>query len=85
MTAGSGEQGYVTGGTLTKSTVDMSNTSMLAFQRNAVGVVSLKDISMSMTGNDYMVSYNATKLKAQYACGFGVLRPECCVEIMNSL
>ena len=28
---------------------------------------------MSMTGNDYMVNYNATKLKAQYACGFGVL------------
>ena len=85
VTAGAGEHGYVFNGTVTKSTVDMSNTQMLAFQRNAVGVVSLRDIQMSMTGNDYMVSYNATKLKAQYACGFGVLRPECCVEIMNSL
>ena len=85
VTAGSGEQGYVFNGSVVQSTVDMSNTQMLAFQRNAVGVVSLRDIQMSMTGNDYMVAYNATKLKAQYACGFGVLRPECCVEVMNSL
>ena len=32
-----------------------------------------------------MVNYNATKPKAQYACGFGVLRPECCVEILASV
>jgi hypothetical protein len=57
---------------------------MLAFQRNAVGCVALKDIQMSMTGNDYQVTYNATKVKGQYAIGAGVLRPECCVEIYNS-
>ena len=47
VTAGSGENGYVFNGTVTKSTVDMTKTKMLAFQRNAVGVVSLKDIQMS--------------------------------------
>ena len=84
VTAGNQEQGYVFNGTLTKSTVDMTQTKMLAFQRNAVGCVALKDIQMSMTGNDYQVTYNATKIKGQYAIGAGVLRPECCVEIYNS-
>lgn len=84
VTAGSGENGFVFNGNVVSSTVDMTNTKMLAFQRNAVGVVALKDIQMSATGNDYSVVYNAVKLKGQYACGFGVLRPECCVEISNS-
>ncbi len=85
MTAGTGEAGYVFNGNDVKSTVDMTNTKMLAFQRNGVGVVTLKDIQMSSTGNDYSVMYNSTKLKAQFAAGFGVLRPECCVEVINSL
>ena len=78
------EQGYVFNGSVTKSNVDMSQTKMLAFQRNAVACVALKDIAMSMTGNDYQVTYNATKIKGQYAIGAGVLRPECCVEVYNS-
>ena len=84
VTAGSGEAGYVFNGSNVVSTVNMSNTKMLAFQRNGIGAVTLKDIQMSQTGNDYSVMYNSTKLKAQYAAGFGVLRPECCVEISNS-
>ena len=79
-----GEQGYVFDGTATDSAVDMTSTKMLAFQRNGVGVVTLKDLQMSMTGNDYDVMYNATKMKAQYAIGAGVLRPECCVRIDNT-
>ena len=82
--ADSGEQGFVFNGAADDSAVDMTNTRMLAFQRNAIGVVTLKDLQMSMTGNDYDVMYNATKLKAQYALGAGVLRPECCVEVVNS-
>ena len=79
-----GEQGFVFGGTADDSAIDMSDVKMLAFQRNGVGVVTLKDLQMSMTGNDYDVMYNATKMKAQYAIGAGVLRPECCVRIDNS-
>ena len=80
----SGEQGFVFNGTADDSAVNMTDTKMLAFQRNGIGVVTLKDLQMSMTGNDYDVMYNATKMKAQYAIGAGVLRPECCVEIANS-
>ena len=82
--ADSGEQGFVFNGSKVTSAADMTNTGMLAFQRNAIGVVTLKDIQMSMSGNDYEVMYNSTKMKAQYACGFGVLRPECCVEVTNT-
>ena len=84
VTAGSGEAGYVFNGSDVVSTVNMTNTKMLAFQRNGIGAVTLKDIQMSSTSGDYEVMYNATKIKAQYAAGFGVLRPECCVEISNS-
>ena len=83
-TADPGEAGFVFNGTADDSAVNMSTTRMLAFQRNAVGVVTLKDIQMSMTGNDYDVMYNSTKLKAQYAIGSGVLRPECCVGVVNT-
>ena len=84
VTAGSGEAGYVFNGSEVKSSVDMTATKMLAFQRNGIGVVTLKDIQMSATGGDYSVMYNSTKIKAQYAAGFGVLRPECCCEIQNT-
>ena len=85
VTAKTGEQGYVSNGSVVKSTVDMSNTKMLAFQKGAAGVVKLRDLSMGMTGNDYDVMYNATLMTAKFALGVGCLRPECCVEIMNSL
>ena len=79
-----GEAGFVFNGTADDSAIDMTNTKMLAFQRNGIGVVTLRDIQLSMTGNDYDVMYNATKMKAQYAIGAGVLRPECCVAIDNA-
>ena len=53
VVAPAGEQGYTFNGTDTvKSSVDMSTTKMLAFQRSAVGVVKLRDLSMQMSGND---------------------------------
>ena len=85
VTAPTGEQGYVFGGTSTQlSSVDMSNTKMLAFQRSAIGVVKLRDLSMQMSGNDYNVMYQATLMLARMAYGAGFLRPEACVEIHNS-
>ena len=80
-----GEQGYVFGGTAPLSSVDMSNTKMLAFQRSAIGVVKLRDLSMQMSGNDYNVMYQATLMLARMAYGAGYLRPEASVEIFNSL
>jgi hypothetical protein len=84
VTAKAGEQGYTFGGADTVlSSVDMTKTKMLAFQRGAAGVLKLRDLSVQSTGNDYNVMYQATLMVARYACGFGILRPECCVEVHN--
>ena len=56
---------------------------MIAFQRGAAGVVKLKNIQMQMTGNDYETMPPESPVSGKYACG-SILRPECCVEIMNS-
>ena len=86
VTAKAGEQGFTYGGADTVlSSVDMGKTKMLAFQKGAVGVLKLRDLSMQMTGNDYNVMYQSTLMVAKYACGFGYLRPEAIVEIHNSL
>lgn len=84
VTAKAGEQGYTFGGADTVlSSVDMSKTKMLAFQKGAVGVVKLRDLSMQMTGNDYNVMYQATLMVSRMAYGAGPLRPEAVVEIHN--
>ena len=85
VTAPAGEQGQVWNGGAVTSTVDMTNTRMLAFQKSAVGVVKLRDLAMQMTGNDYNVMYQSTLMVAKMAYGAGYLRPEACVEIFNSL
>ena len=84
VTAKAGEQGYTFGGTdKVLSSVDMTKTKMLAFQKGAAGVLKLRDLSVQSTGNDYNVMYQATLMVARYACGFGILRPECVCEIHN--
>ena len=86
VTAPTGEQGYTFNGTTTvKSSVNMTNTKMLAFQQSAVGVVKLRDLQMQMTGNDYNTMYQATLMVSKMAYGCAPLRPECCVEILNSV
>ena len=85
VTALAGEQGYTSNGIVVPSTVNMTQTRMLAFQQGAIGVVKLRDLSIGMTGNDYEVMYAATLMTAKLAVGVGCLRPECCVEIYNSL
>lgn len=85
VTPASGERGYTFGGTASGlAQVDMTRTRMLAFTSNAVGVLKLKDLAMQMTGNDYQTMFLSTLMTARYAYGWGVLRPECAVEIWNS-
>ena len=80
-----GERGYVFNETTTStSAVDMTNTRMLAFQQGAVGVVKLRDLATQMTGGDYNAMYQATLMVSKMAYGCAPLRPECCVEILNS-
>lgn len=86
VTAPAGERGYTFGGTTTAlSSVNLTQTKLLAFTKEAVGVVKLKDITIQSTGNDYDVVYQSTLLVGKYAVGFGVLRPECAIEVYNSL
>lgn len=83
--APTGVEGQTWNGTVKKGNLNMSNTKMLCFIPSATGVVSLMDLSMNMTGNDYMTVYQSVLLVAKYACGFGFLRPEAAVEVHNSL
>jgi hypothetical protein len=86
VTAPAGEQGFVwNGATIQLSSVDMTQTRMLAIQRNAVGVVKLRGMSMQMTGNDYNAMYQSTLMVGKYVAGFGYVRPEGTVEVWNSL
>jgi len=86
VTAPTGEQGFVWNGTTTQlSSVDMTQTRMLAFQRGAVGVAKLRGMSMAMTGNDYNAMYQATLMVGKFIAGFGYIRPEATVEIYNTL
>lgn len=86
VTAEPGEQGFVWNGTtIPLSSVDMTRTRMIAFQRSALGAVNLRGLSMQMTGNDYNAMYQATLMVGKYASGFGYIRPEATVEVWNSL
>jgi len=48
-----------------------------------VGTVSLKDVSMQMTGAEYKAMTQSTMMVASYAVGHGILRPECCVSLLH--
>jgi hypothetical protein len=86
VTAPTGEQGFVWNGTTTQlSSVNMTQTRMLAFQRGATAAVKLRGLSMQMTGNDYNAMYQSTLMVGKFIAGFGYLRPEAVVEIYNSL
>lgn len=64
--------------TVTKYSVDATNTAALITQRRAVGTARLKEIKLE---TEYTVRRQSTLLVATYAVGHGVLRPECAVEI----
>jgi hypothetical protein len=85
VTAPVGEHGQTWNGNNVFSTVDTTTTKMVAFQRGSVGMVSLKSLTMQMTGNDFNAMYQSTMMVARMAYGAGYLRPEGCVEVFNSL
>lgn len=62
---------------------DFSNTVGLLTHRDAVGTVKLQDMAMEQSGQDYHIQYQSDLFVAKYACGHGILRPECSVEITN--
>ena len=65
------------------NTSSIANCFGLCFTKEAVGTVSLKDVSMQMTGSEYKAMTQSTMMVASYAVGHGVLRPECCVSLLS--
>lgn len=60
---------------------DFTNTVALALQKEAIGTVKLKDLSVEKSGSDFHIMYQSTMMVAKYACGHGILRPGCAIEI----
>ena len=84
-----GSDGQAASGTVDYFQDEQGNTSSIAncfglcFTKEAVGTVSLKDVSMQMTGSEYKAMTQSTMMVASYAVGHGVLRPECCVSLLS--
>lgn len=60
---------------------DFSNTVALGLQKEAIGTVKLKDLSVEKSGADFHVMYQSTLMVGKYAMGHGILRPGCAIEI----
>jgi len=58
-----------------------TNTVGVAFHREAIGTVKLRDLQME---TEYMVSKQGTLMVAKYVMGHGILRPECAVELKTA-
>lgn len=63
---------------------DFSNTVALALQREAIGTVKLRDLSVQKSGSDFNVMYQSTLMLGKYAMGHGILRPSCAIEISKA-
>ena len=63
---------------------DFSNTVALALQKEAIGTVKLKDLTVEKSGDDFHIMYQSTMMVAKYAMGHGILRPSCAIEISKA-
>lgn len=67
----------VTGTYNNKYNVDARNVVALIMHPSAIGTVKVRDLSVGMTGSDYIVTHNATLVTSRMLVGHGILRPEC--------
>ena len=58
---------------------DLSKCRAIMFHRDAIGVLTLRDIGLQVTpaGGDFNIMYQATLMVARMAIGMAKLRPEC--------
>lgn len=63
---------------------DFTDTVALALQKEAIGTVKLRDLSVQQSGHDFNVMYQATLMLAKYAMGHGILRPGCAIELSKA-
>lgn len=61
--------------------VDASNTVGAVFHGEAVGTVKLMDLALESA---YDIRRQGTLMVAKFACGHGILRPECAVELLKA-
>lgn len=66
----------VTGTYENKYNVDARNVVALAMHPAAIGTLKVRDLSVGMTGEEYMVTHNGTLVSSKMLCGHGILRPE---------
>ena len=63
---------------------DLSKCKILVFHREAVGVLTLLQPSLQLTGPEFRVQFQSDLMVARQAIGMGVLRAECAVAIETS-
>lgn len=63
---------------------NFTTTQALIVNKEAIGTVKLMDLGMEQSGSDYHIVNQSTLFVAKYACGHGILRPECAVEITSA-
>ncbi len=63
---------------------DFTNTVALGLQREAIGTVKLRDLSVQQSGHDFNVMYQSTLMLGKYAMGHGILRPACAIELTSA-
>lgn len=56
----------------------------LVWNPQAAGTVKLMDLRMESTGSDVHALWQGTFMVASMACGHGVLRPDCAIEIFTA-
>jgi hypothetical protein len=56
----------------------------LVWNPGAVGTVKLMDLKMETTGSDVHALWQGTFMVASMACGSGILRPDCAIEIYTA-
>ena len=63
---------------------DFSKTVAIAFTKDAIGTVKLRDLKVEKTGGDFNTVYQGVLMVASYAMGHGILRPECAIELTTA-
>jgi hypothetical protein len=64
---------------------DYTDSVALVWNPGAVGTVKLMDLKMETTGSDIHALWQGTFMVASMACGSGVLRPDCAIEIYTAV
>jgi len=60
---------------------DYTKSVALVWNPGAAGTVKLMDLKMETTGSDVHALWQGTFMVASMACGTGILRPDCAIEI----